>query len=85
MRKLRLLLPLLAFMTLTACSKLTLANYDQLKLGMNFKEVSALIGEPDKCDEVLGVRSCLWQRGESKVEVNFIGDQVILLNASQLK
>ncbi|MGB4468304.1 MAG: hypothetical protein WBH99_09485 [Azovibrio sp.] len=84
MRK-RLLLPLLALMTLAACSKLTLANYDQLKLGMSLKEVSALIGEPDKCDETLAVRSCHWQQGESKVEVNFIGDQAILLDASQLK
>lgn len=85
MRKLLQLLSLLALVTLTACGKLTIANFDQLKLGMSFKEVSSIIGEPNKCDETLGVRTCTWQQGDSKVEANFIGDQVILLNASNLK
>ena len=45
---------------LGACSKLTLAHYDQVKVGMAYEEVTALIGAPARCDEALGVRRCHW-------------------------
>ena len=52
---------------------------------MSFEEVSAIIGNPEKCDENLGIKSCSWSQGESLVTANFVGGQAILLNASNLK
>lgn len=81
----RLIALFASLLFLAACSKLTLANYDKLKVGMSFEEVSAIIGNPEKCDENLGIKSCSWSQGESLVTANFVGGQAILLNASNLK
>ena len=35
-----------ALLLLAACSKLTLANYDRVKVGMAYEEVTALLGKP---------------------------------------
>ncbi len=81
----RLITLFASLLLLAACSKLTLSNYDQLKLGMSFKEVTALIGEPESCSETLGLRACVWRNGEAQVDVSLMADQVVFLNASHLK
>jgi hypothetical protein len=52
---------------------------------MPYDEVVKLIGPPDRCDDVMGVRSC--QRGdeEHSVHVNFLAGQVLLFSSSNLK
>lgn len=86
MRKPILLVTLLAsLLALAACSKLTLTNYDQLKLGMSFQEVRQIIGEPENCSETLGVRACTWKQGAAQVNVSFMADKTILLDAQNLK
>jgi len=70
---------------LGACSKLTVENYDKLKMGMTYSEVKQLLGAPDKCNDVLTVKSCTWGDDKRFVQVSFVADQVILFNSSNLR
>lgn len=80
------LLSLSAALLLTACgSKISLDTYNQLKVGQSFDEVKQLAGEPAKCDETLGVRSCSWGTAEHGFDVNFVAGKVVLLSARNLK
>ncbi|MEC5398339.1 hypothetical protein [Uliginosibacterium sp. H1] len=78
-------LPLLSLLALSACSKLTLANYDKVQLGMSFDEVKALIGEPGECSDALMVRNCVWREGEASVSVSFVGNKATIFTADKLK
>ena len=68
-----------------ACSKVNVENYDRLKAGMTFAEVKQLLGEPTKCDEVIGVRSCEWGDATRQITVNLAADHVVLFSAKGLK
>lgn len=76
-------LPLL--LLLAGCSKLTVENYNQVKTGMSYDEVSTLLGSATTCDEVLGLRNCVWQDGDKKVEVAFAGDKAMAFSHKGLK
>lgn len=80
----RLVAAVLALL-LGACSKLTLANYDRVKVGMDFEEVTRLIGEPAHCDEALGLRSCHWGDDHRSADITFAGGKVLLASAKNLK
>lgn len=72
-------------LALVACSRLTLENYDKITVGMSYDEVTRLIGPPDQCDDVMGVRSCRWGDEKRSVHVNFVAGQVLLFSSSNLK
>lgn len=76
-------LPLL--LLLAGCSKLTIENYNQVKTGMSYDEVTALLGSATNCDEVLGLRKCLWQDGDKRVEVAFAADKAMAFSHKGLK
>ena len=76
----------LAGLLLVACgSQLSLENYSKLKSGQSYDEVKAIIGEPEKCDEMLGIRSCVWGDEQRGISINFVAGQVLLLAARNLK
>jgi hypothetical protein len=52
---------------------------------MTFAEVKQIIGDPAKCDEVVGVRNCVWGDDRRNVKVSFAADRVVLLSATGLK
>ncbi|MBT9569382.1 MAG: hypothetical protein IV085_13925 [Thiobacillus sp.] len=70
---------------LLGCSKLTLENYDRITPGMDYDEVTDLLGTPTSCDDVMGVRSCLWGDDTRTVTVNFVAGKVLLFSSSNLK
>jgi len=72
-------------LALLGCSKLTLENYSKITVGMPYDEVTRLIGPPDQCDDVMGVRSCQWGDEKRSVHVNFLAGQVLLYSSSNLK
>lgn len=72
-------------LTMSGCSKLTLENYNKIAMGMPYDEVVQLIGTPDRCDDVMGVRSCQWGDEKHSVHVNFLAGQVLLFSSSNLK
>lgn len=76
---------LTACFVLIGCSKLTNENYSKIKIGMPFNQVTEIIGKPTSCDDVVGVKSCRWSEGKISVSVNFVGDQVILHTAENIR
>ena len=71
---------------LAACgSKLSLENYSKLQVGQSYDEVQQIIGEPTRCDELLGVRTCVWGDEQHGISVNFVAGKVLLLSARSLK
>lgn len=80
--------PLIGLILLTAllgCSKLTVQNYGKITVGMPYDEVVKLIGTPDKCDDVMGLRSCNWGDEKQSVAVSFAGDKALLFSSKNLK
>ena len=76
----------LAMATLVgACSKLTVENYDRLQAGMTLSEVRQLLGDPASCDEVVGLRKCIWGDERRQITVSFAADRLLLRSASGIK
>lgn len=78
-------LGLFAVLTLTGCNKLTMDNYQRLKAGQTFDEVVAIIGQPTKCDETLGIRQCQWGNDNSGINGNFVADKAVIFSARNIK
>lgn len=80
------LILLTAVLTLSACTKLTQQNYDQLKAGMSAAEVSAIIGKPDSCSTTLGTKICLWgDENSAYIKVSFIADNAVTFSNDGIK
>ena len=82
---LRLLSALGLALLLAACGKLNVENYDKLKSGMSYEEVKRILGPPAKCSDVLGVKQCSWGDETRHVDVSFIGDQVLIFSAENIR
>lgn len=83
--KIRTVLTMGLLLVMLGCSKLTLENYNKIAAGMTYEEVTQLLGSPDQCDDVLGVRNCEWGDEKHSVNVSFLGGKVILFSSSNLK
>lgn len=83
--KLTTLIGLTLLLTLLGCSKLTVENYNKIAVGMPYDEVVQTIGKPDKCDDMMGLRSCVWGNESRSVHVSFAGDKVLLFASNNLK
>lgn len=69
------LLVLVTALSLSACSKLTSENYEQLKMGMSLAEVESVLGGADECSETLGTKSCIWgDENGTHIKVSFVAD-----------
>lgn len=79
------LLIVLGCLVLTACSKLTVENYDKLTMGMSYQQVTDIIGSPVSCDEVIGTRTCEWGNETANVHATFISDKAIAFTHKGLK
>ncbi len=77
-------LALALFLSLAGCSKVTKQNYDQLKMGMDYGDVVALLGEPEKCDAVVAFKSCVWGKGDKTITIRLVGDKVVLFESQGL-
>lgn len=83
--KIRLLVFILILIIIAGCSKLTMVNYDKLKVGMAYNEVVRIIGSPDKCSDVMGVRNCEWGNEKKSITVTFAGEKVLFFTGNGLK
>lgn len=72
-------------LALLGCSKLTLENYGKITVGMDYDQVAQLIGEPERCDDVMGVRNCQWGDDARSVQVSFVGGKVLLFSSRNLR
>lgn len=78
---LRLIFITIILFALTACTKLTRENFDQVKVGMSYQEVSKILGEADKCDKALGAMNCVWGDDKKNITIKFVADKVVLPTA----
>lgn len=65
---------------LAACNSLSVANYDRLKVGMSYEEVSNIIGGTEGCNEALGTRTCTWGDAEKQIKVIFVAGRATLFS-----
>lgn len=86
-KKMRLLvLALLATLLFTVgCSKVTKKNYDKLKIGMAYSEVSTLLGKPDSCSESMVAKSCTWGNKTKNIKVNFVANKTVIFSCTGIK
>lgn len=81
-----MLLVLCATLGLAACGdKLAMKQYEQLKVGQGYDEVVGIIGNPASCNEMVGIRSCVWGTDQKNIKVTFAGGKVFTLSATNLK
>ncbi|HEU0200590.1 MAG TPA: hypothetical protein VFR86_09145 [Burkholderiaceae bacterium] len=76
-----LVLPLLA----GCASRLTAENYAKLRVGMSYEETTALLGRPDQCSGAFVMKSCTWGDQRRSINVNFVGDKVVLYTAENIR
>lgn len=67
------------------CSRLTMDNYNKIKGGMAYDEVVNILGKPDKCSDVIGMRSCVWGDEKKSINVSFVADKVLLFSANNIR
>ena len=80
------MLALTAILLFTAgCSKVSKENYDKLKMGMEYSEVTALLGNPDSCTESLGAKSCTWGNETKNIKVNFLAGTTVVFSSTGIK
>nr|WP_321401761.1 DUF3862 domain-containing protein [uncultured Desulfobacter sp.] len=72
-----LILVLFCTVVLLGCSKLTRENFDKVEMGMDYKKVVEIIGEPDTCDGALGAKKCVWGNETKNITISFMGEKVI--------
>ncbi len=83
--KTRIVLGISLLLVMLGCSKLSLENYNKIAVGMPYDEVTTLLGAPEKCDDVMGVRNCQWGDEKRSVNVSFVGGKALLYASSNLK
>jgi hypothetical protein len=76
---------MMILLLIAGCSKLTMDNYNKLKAGMTYNEVVNIIGSPDKCSDVLGMRNCVWGDEKKSATVTFAGDRVLFFSANNIR
>ena len=76
---------LVAVFLLAACSKLTMENYGRLKIGQSYDEIVAVLGQPTRCDELLGVRQCQWGDDTRNIKIGSAANTALTLAATNLK
>jgi hypothetical protein len=81
----RSLVVMIIVLLITGCGKLTMENYNKLKLGMAYNEVVNTIGAPDKCSDVIGMKNCEWGNEKKSINVTFAGDKVLFFTCNGLR
>jgi hypothetical protein len=61
------------------CSKLTKQNYDKLKVGMEFSEVTGILGSAASCDGAMAFKNCTWGDEQKNITVKFVADKIVFM------
>ena len=79
------LVVMIIVLLIAGCSKLTMGNYNKLKMGMAYNEVVNTIGSPDKCNDVIGMRNCEWGNETKSINVTFAEDKVLFFTCNGIR
>ena len=69
-----------SFLMVGCSNNLTKANYEKLKVGMSYQEVTAILGAATECSEALGTKSCTWGNDQKNIKVKFVADKAIFFS-----
>ena len=75
---------MLAVLTAFGCSKLSQENYDKLSMGMDYREVLEILGDPDECKSVLNAKNCTWGDSSKNITIKIVADKVVFLSSTGL-
>lgn len=68
-------------LNVAACSRVTRENYRKLQVGMEYAQVTQILGEPSRCDSVLTVKTCDWGKKERMITIQFVADKVVFYSS----
>ena len=83
-KKIMIIIFLITALSLSGCRKINQENYDKIKMGMEQKEVIAIIGEASTCDSILGASNCTWGNDSKNINIKFIAEQVVFITSKGL-
>ncbi|ATC82612.1 MULTISPECIES: hypothetical protein [Pseudoalteromonas] len=72
------LLIIAATLSLAACSKVSLENYEKIEVGMDKAEVEAILGSADNCVEKTLHTNCVWGDESKNIEITLVSDKVTI-------
>lgn len=81
----RMTVAVLAMLLLACSQKVSLDNFNRLRIGQSYEEVREIVGDPARCDEMLGLRNCAWGNQERGIRVSFLAGKVAMLSAHNLQ
>lgn len=76
-----LLLTFLVTILFFGCSKINKENYEKLKIGMDYKEVTEILGKEDESQSVLKTKKCVWGDDDKNIQIAFIGEKVVFFES----
>ena len=83
--KLFLLALLSNLLFISSCSEISTKNYEKLEMGMEYKEVREILGNPDTCTESIRVKSCTWGNEIKYIKVNFLSDKAVVFSSAGIE
>lgn len=69
---------------LISCKGIDAESYDKLEVGMEYDQVTAILGKPDSCSAVLNMKNCIWSDGEQEIRIKFGADLVVFTSSRGL-
>jgi len=75
---------ILLLISAVGCSKVSKENFDKLKVGMGYEEVTNILGSPGSCSETLGTKSCFWGSEKKQIKVSFIASKAVAFSNKEL-
>ena len=72
-------------LALAGCSKVTAENYAKIEMGMEYKDVVAILGTPSEAKDAMGTKSCVWGKDGKTISIKFVADKVVFHSAKGLK
>lgn len=79
-----LLLVLTTLFLVTACTKINNENYESIEIGMDYRDVETLLGNPSECDDLLGMKQCQWGSDSKYINVKFVASKVTIYSKKGL-
>ncbi|AOT08363.1 hypothetical protein [Pseudoalteromonas luteoviolacea] len=78
------LLAMIALISLTACSKVSIENYEKISVGMEKTELEQVLGSADSCEEKTLHTNCVWGDESKNITVTLVSDRVTLFSKKGL-
>ncbi|KID56927.1 hypothetical protein N473_20380 [Pseudoalteromonas luteoviolacea CPMOR-1] len=78
------LLAIAALISLTACSKVSIENYEKISVGMEKAELEQVLGSADSCEEKTLHTNCVWGNESKNITVTLVSGRVTLFSKKGL-